>query len=474
MWQHNFLGHIFVVHYKEVALATGVKRKALTKYLTGYAEAETQWVSGIEEQYDHVLIIPAFDESFSALSGLINRTYDGAKILFIAVVNCPEQNDGHQLQATQRTIELWQQLCSSMDKTWERENLFYANTPVGHGLIAVDRCRDGKRIPKKQGVGLARKIGADIGCRLISEGTVQSPWIHSTDADVCLPESYFTGPQALLHEKTGQSETALVYPFEHHPVPGYELACGLYDLSLRYYVESLQWAGSHYAYHTIGSLIAVHYEAYAKVRGFPKKSGGEDFYLLNKLAKVGRVTSLTAPIVSVSARPSHRVPFGTGPALKKIVDVGDGINAYPFYHPTIFKHLNVVMTLLSHTWHAAQQPAIDCTADIFSVAMSVRGELSDGVTASNGLPTITEPVIAALESVGFLAAWKHAVAHSNNQSQFHKHLIIWFDAFITLKFVHFLRDNHYPSITLRELAQYAEYLSPDGHNRINTLLSMSL
>ena len=66
----------------------------------------------------------------------------------------------------------------------------------------------------------------------------------------------------------------------------------LYEYSLRYYVAGLTYAQSPYAFHTIGSTMAVNAEHYASVRGFPRREAGEDFYLLNKLAKVGSVHTL--------------------------------------------------------------------------------------------------------------------------------------------------------------------------------------
>ncbi len=70
------------------------------------------------------------------------------------------------------------------------------------------------------------------------------------------------------------------------------LATQLYELSLRYYVAGMKFARSPYAFHTIGSSMAVSPVHYARVRGFPKREAGEDFYLLNKLAKLGSVLEL--------------------------------------------------------------------------------------------------------------------------------------------------------------------------------------
>jgi hypothetical protein len=86
--------------------------------------------------------------------------------------------------------------------------------------------------------------------------------------------------------------------------------------------------------------MAVHARAYAQVRGYPQRNAGEDFYLLNKLAKVDTIHRLGAPEITIQARASHRVPFGTGPALAKIPDRS---NAYLSYAPASFELLQEVL-----------------------------------------------------------------------------------------------------------------------------------
>ncbi len=79
---------------------------------------------------------------------------------------------------------------------------------------------------------------------------------------------------------------------------------------------------------------------YAGVRGYPKRSAGEDFYLLNKICKLAPIKRLLEPTLTIQARPSSRVPFGTGPALQRIVrslaEDPSG-NGYLSYHPTCFR-----------------------------------------------------------------------------------------------------------------------------------------
>ena len=101
-----------------------------------------------------------------------------------------------------------------------------------------------------------------------------------------------------------------------------------YELYLRSLQLNLQHCGSPYAYPALGSLLAINPEHYAKTRGFPKRRAGEDFYLLNKLSKLGDIEYLTGAPVQLAARASPRVPFGTGPAIQKILSNNDS-KVYP-------------------------------------------------------------------------------------------------------------------------------------------------
>ena len=116
-----------------------------------------------------------------------------------------------------------------------------------------------------------------------------------------------------------------------------------YEQALRYYVDGLRYADSPYAFFTIGSILIFNTAAYAKVRGFPKKSAGEDFYLLNKLAKIGRIAFLSNSCVELTSRLSTRVPFGTGPAVQQIMTLSENNSPYCYYSPAVFdelKHVN--------------------------------------------------------------------------------------------------------------------------------------
>ena len=300
-------------------------------------------------------------------------------------------------------------------------------------VYMLDHCSDGKAIPAKQGVGLARKLGMDFGLNLISQQFERDGelvnWLHSSDVDVVLPAGYFDvlAPNDAI--------AAIIYPFEHHAEQGYELSMALYDLSLRYYVDQLKWAGSPYAFHTIGSLIAVTPLAYAQVRGIPKKSGAEDFYLLNKLAKVGEVLSLDEPKVSITGRPSHRVPFGTGPALVKLQEMDDPLVNYTFYHPKIFYALKHLLAIVSDAEH--------CIASAEVLFSLLHDRMSEAMA---------EHVISTLRVLKVEKQFEH-LSQKKSLVQFVQGFHTWFDAFVTLRFIHLMRDKAYPSINLATLRQ---------------------
>src|SRR6202022_2192121 len=173
-----------------------------------------------------------------------------------------------------------------------------------------------------QGVGLARKVGNDVALALAAGDRLSSGWLHNTDADTLLPRDYFD-------QMTGVPEkaAAAIYFFEHRfeKDPGLAEAARLYEISLRYYVLGLAWAESPYAYQSMGSCVVISRDAYAAVRGFPRKNAAEDFYVLNKLAKVGSIFRLAGSPVLLEGRPSDRVPFGTGRAIRDLVSSKRGL-----------------------------------------------------------------------------------------------------------------------------------------------------
>ena len=326
-------------------------------------------------------------------------------------------------------------------------------------VLLVDRFSDGHKLPPKGGVGHARKTGADLAAHLIHQRRVCSPWIHCSDADVHLPQRYFTC-SAALSDTCAQNTAALVYPFRHSIAehkPGDETpdshrhkimqVTRLYEYSLRYYVAGLSFARSPYAFHTIGSTIAVNAAHYAKVRGFPRRQAGEDFYLLNKLAKVGSIVQLgdetDCEPIEITARLSDRVPFGTGAAVGTIMELEDPAREFLLYHPSVFGLLRSWLGCLPAIWQSR-------SSDIGAILSRELATDKQGSLSSHS-PTDLRALIGGLEESGATEALQHAFRQSKDARQFNRQINTWFDAFRTLKLIHHLRDHHSPSISLKAL-----------------------
>jgi hypothetical protein len=206
-------------------------------------------------------------------------------------------------------------------------------------------------------------------------------------------------------------------------------------------VAGMKYAASPYAFHTIGSTMAVSASHYAKVRGFPKRAAGEDFYLLNKLAKVGGVLELAsdsdcAPL-EIEARRSDRVPFGTGAAVNRMADLNDLLNDYRFYDPEVFELLGLWLQSLPAIWHSRSSQLV---VDIFSLP-------ADAQDQATGLQSLLE----SLQELKVEKALEHAFRQSADLDQFSRQMHTWFDAFRTLKLIHALRDRILPTISLATL-----------------------
>lgn len=429
----------------------------MDKYLQEYAEPETRALDGLAqsrygmEPWSNVVVIPACNESPGLLRPMPPR--DG-RCLMIVVVNQPIGAPRH---VESKNRELAAAVHTQFKMAWESapaDSDFALNLcqdpSSERDVLLVDRFSPGRELPRKGGVGLARKIGADLAAGLIHRGHIGSNWIHCTDADVVLPDTYFRCLEKRIGKGTEYS--ALTYPFRHcgkDRLSGTDellRATGLYELSLHYYVAGLRWAGSPYAFHTIGSTMAINAVHYAKVRGFPRREAGEDFYLLNKLAKVGPVRELEADDgcepIQITARLSDRVPFGTGAAVTAITQLQDPLEDYRYYDPAVFNLIRQWLRCWPGLWRSR----------------------------STALTHFSPELAAGLEAIGTEKALRHAFAHSKEERQFRRHMDTWFDAFRTLKLIHFLRGAYFPSIQMAELEArplFSELLSRESDLRMS-------
>jgi len=215
--------------------------------------------------------------------------------------------------------------------------------------------------------------------------------------------------------------TAYAHQIPHRQEAQAAICC--YEIFLRYWALGLRYARSPYAYHSIGSTIITTAEAYLEVRGMNRRRAGEDFYFLNKLAKVGEINYLRDTRVYPSARPSLRVPFGTGKTIHGFVS---GLSReYLLYDPRVF--------IVVERW------------------LKLMGEAGEG-----GIEEIIEragrihPALKSFLKIHrFEDVWPQIRSNVKNKKILARHFHFWFDAFKTLKLINYLTREAYPRIEMR-------------------------
>ena len=453
----------------------------IKKYLQHYAQPETTALASLDAYlpadyvWSDVVVIPACNENSDFL-----RTPPPAngRSLMILVINQTASATASVKLANQSLFNLaaerFKRVWGSAQSFSEFELLLLTDSQANRDILLVDKFSEGRQLRPKGGVGDARKVGADLATGLVYAGRIQSQWIRCTDADVKLPDSYFRCTGSYENDK---QVSALIYPFHHGGSDAtslrdnVDLATQLYELSLRYYVAAFDSAGSPYAFHTIGSTIAIDVDHYAKVRGFPKREAGEDFYLLNKLAKSGKVLQMEEgpqcqPVI-IEARLSDRVPFGTGAAVNKMTALDDVVKDYRFYDPHVFGLLGLWLASWPAIWKSQSSELQD---DVFNNYTDF--ELLESTPQKHEVQCLLD----ALRALKTDAALKHAFKQSKSLDQFVRQMHIWFDAFRSLKLIHALRDQLLPSISFGELCGRSGYLLllaldaslRDCHGRLTT------
>jgi hypothetical protein len=272
---------------------------AVDKYLRVYAEPIAgQWQQIEGGPWERAVVVPARDEAadFVRRGGL--DAVPGT--LLIVVVNASAHSPLDVRDTNARTIHALRSSPSTDSTT----------------VVCVDRNTEGLELPADRGVGLARKVGLDLALALWARGRVASSWLRTTDADARLPRSVSRSAEPVDEAHAVAAHT----PFWHDASgtdPDLDRAIALYEVWLRWHVAGLRWAGSEDAYPSIGSCLAVRADAYAQVRGVPRKrTAGEDFHLLSKLAKLGPIARPRSERIHLAPRLSARVPFGTGPGVR--------------------------------------------------------------------------------------------------------------------------------------------------------------
>ena len=294
-------------------------------------------------------------------------------------------------------------------------------------------------------MGLARKILMDEAARRFSAAEKPCGIIASLDADVVVDANFLDALKA--HFAATGCDGCSVY-FEHptgpatgaaddpgsYPPEVYE-AIMQYELHLRYYVHSVRSTGYPYATHTVGSCFAVRADVYCMEGGMNRRKGGEDFYFIQKVAQRGHFSRCNSTRVVPSPRPSGRVPFGTGPAVRKYLKDRAAMTTF---HPLSFRMLEKLF------------------ADLDRLAGGIDPERLTG-----DRPGVLRDFLL---SQRFADAIGEIRENSASGSAFRKRFWRWFHMFRILKFLHYARDNGYPDMEVGEAAR--QFLALSGQHLI--------
>jgi glycosyltransferase involved in cell wall biosynthesis len=336
-----------------------------------------------KRHYAIAVVMPVYAEAEFIEPVLASLKTAREDILILAVVNHPPDVSTDELENNRRVLSKLQQY-----------NIAYIDAgPLNHG------------------VGEARKLGMDsVLPHLTPDGI-----ICCLDGDSPVEKNYFAAIEQAFAVNPNCAGGVVAFRHSASNDPQINQAIIDYELWLRYYVYALKAAGSPYAFFMIGSTIITRATAYVKAGGMRKRPAAEDFYFLQALSKVGPIISINTTTVYPSPRPSPRVPFGTG---RKVGEVLAG-SEITLYNPAIFTHLKALLAEVEACTDFSKLP------DIFE-------------------QTLAAPTLKFLENSNFSHNWskiyRNTAKHTTARQQaFH----IWFDAFRTLKFVHFY-ETEYP------------------------------
>ena len=370
----------------------------------------------------NVIVIPAIAEYDNikvliALLSQIDFTYFISS-LFLFVINNSLSSNTKVMTDNQKSLNLLRSIIYSNSHGGFAAEIIQSGLQVG----LIDASSNGKEFnTKHSGVGLARKIGMDLALTVFDYSTKINKLIICLDADCKVPADYLTG---VITDFNKNNYSAAIINYEHN-IDGNDInsaAIICYEIYLRYYVAGLKYAGSPYAFDTIGSTIICDHNAYIKTGGMNKRKAAEDFYFLEKLSKIFEIGKINSTTVYPSNRSSWRVPFGTGQRVTRFI--ANIRNEYLLLNPSVFEILKDWLMIYNSDEFNDPQILLNRSNDIHA-------ELYNFLLQNN-----------------YTTQWKKILSNTKSDKQLQYQKKIWFDGFKTLKLIHHLRDSAYSEINM--------------------------
>jgi hypothetical protein len=381
-------------------------------YLALFASEKWGLELNCNRLFDNIIIVPCLDE-FDTLPKMLNsleanNEFYLSKTLLIIVINNSVSADELIKINNVKTYEFLKQkyFCKKSQLNVGIVNAF-------EGIKAFDE--------KNAGVGLARKTGMDLALKYFDYKSHKKKTMICLDADCEVETNYL---EAIINEFNNFETNAAYVNFEHslNNSETINRAIIAYEIFLRYYVLGLTYSDSPFAFHSVGSTMICDYKAYIKIQGMNKRKAAEDFYFMEKLAKVYPIKKISETKIYPAARPSYRVPFGTGQRINRYL--AGTHNEYELYSSEIFDVLK--------NWNNL----FFLNNKLSSKEILVESE------------KIHPQLHVFLNNSKFSEQFEKIQDNSANANQLSIQKKLWFDGFKTLKLVHFLRDNAFPNVDM--------------------------
>ena len=269
-------------------------------------------------------------------------------------------------------------------------------------FVAVDSYSKKRALKNKvAGVGIARKIGCDIGLKYSHDDSL----FCFIDADTKINSHYLQTISSSYRRYNWKAATVM---FEHMSDESKTIKIiREYEKFLNKTSELLEKNGSPYNYIPIGSSMICNVKSYVSVGGMNTRKAAEDFYFLQELQKAFGVFKIKEVLVYPSSRYTPRAYLGTSSRLLKCLNKELTMDSL-YYTDYSFKILN--------KW----------------LLLALKSEKKSYKEILKECDFLDKKLIVFLEQHNFKNAWRainQAPTSIHFKEQFHR----WFDGFKTFK-----------------------------------------
>lgn len=374
------------------------------KYLEKYQKKTSLFGPPVQFAPDIIIVIPAYKENhiLKTLESLRSCIHNNINIEVLIFINGKEIDDADTYELNLKCEADVKYFISIKEEKWM--------TIRYHSNLLLDK--------KNSGVGKARKLLMDDALYRFKKLYNKEGIIVNLDADSLVKSNYLNA--IFEYFKAEESKDAVSIHFEHL-LEEHKEAIIDYELHLRYFIGMQKLINLPFAFQTIGSSMAVKSNAYAKMGGMPQRSAGEDFYFLHKFSKIWTLDNLSSTTVYPSSRISDRVPFGTGRAILDYIENAERQT----YDYQSFIILGDFLKQIPD-WYINEEIN-------FEGAVELKG---------------------FFKKINFRDRINEIRKHTSNIESFIKRFYQYFDAFLLMKYLHWMRDFVHQDIPISDAIAY--------------------